>query len=97
MARYALDFAAAMARTAPDLLDQVLVRPDLPAISGHDPVLERVLTSSPRWDRAGGVFHALSPFDIGTPVRQVWPREASRSGRRLVVTVYDLIPEIFPL
>jgi glycosyltransferase involved in cell wall biosynthesis len=96
VARYALDFAAAMARTAPDLLDQVLVRPDLPAISGHDPVLDGVLTSSPRWDRAGGVFHALSPFDIGTPVRQVWPREASRSGRRLVVTVYDLIPEIFP-
>jgi glycosyltransferase involved in cell wall biosynthesis len=96
VARYALDFAAAMARTAPDLLDQVLVRPDLPAVSGHDPVLDSVLTSSPRWDRAGGVFHALSPFDIGTPVREVWPREASRSGRRLVVTVYDLIPELFP-
>jgi glycosyltransferase involved in cell wall biosynthesis len=96
VARYALDFAAAVARTAPDLLDQVLVRPDLPALSGHDPVLDGVLTSSPRWDRAGGLFHALSPFDIGTPVRQVWPREASRSGRRLVVTVYDLIPELFP-
>jgi glycosyltransferase involved in cell wall biosynthesis len=42
------------------------------------------------------VFHALSPFDIDTPVRQIWPREASRTGRRLVVTVYDLIPELFP-
>jgi glycosyltransferase involved in cell wall biosynthesis len=96
VARYALDFATALARTAPDLLDQVLVRPDLPAVTGHEPVLDGVLTSSPRWDRAGGVFHALSPFDIETPVREVWPREASRSGRRLVVTVYDLIPELFP-
>ena len=42
------------------------------------------------------MFHALSPFDIATPVREIWPREASRTGRRLVVTVYDLIPELFP-
>jgi glycosyltransferase involved in cell wall biosynthesis len=96
VARYALDFATALARTAPDLLDQVLVRPDLPAVTGHEPALDGVLTSSPRWDRAGGVFHALSPFDLETPVRELWPREASGSGRRLVVTVYDLIPELFP-
>ena len=48
------------------------------------------------WSRPGGVFHALSPFDIATPVRSIWPRGVSRSGRRLVVTVYDLIPELFP-
>ena len=97
VARYALDFTAALIRTAPDLVDQVLVRSDLPPVTALPEALAGgVVTAVPRWDRAGGVFHALSPFDIETPVRRIWPREASRSGRRLVVTVYDLIPEIFP-
>jgi len=97
VARYALDFAAALVRTAPDLIDQVLMRPDLPPVTTlHEALAGGVVTGVPRWDRAGGVFHALSPFDIETPVRRIWPREASRSGHRLVVTVYDLIPELFP-
>jgi len=97
VARYALDFAAALVRTVPELVDQVLVRPDLPPITDLPPALaEGALTTAARWDCPGGVFHALSPFDIGTPVREIWPREASRAGRRLVVTVYDLIPELFP-
>ena len=97
MARYALDFTAALVRTVPDLVDQVLVRSDLPPVTTlPEELADNVVTAVPRWDRRGGVFHALSPFDIETPVRRIWPREASRSGRRLVVTVYDLIPEIFP-
>ena len=97
MARYALDFTAALIRTVPDLVDQVLVRSDLPPVTTlPEELADGVVTAVPRWDRAGGVFHALSPFDIETPVRRIWPRQASRSGRRLVVTVYDLIPEIFP-
>ena len=97
VARYALDFAAALVRTVPELVDQVLFRPDLPPVRDLPPALvDGPLTTSAHWDRPGGVFHALSPFDIGTPVREVWPREASRAGRRLVVTVYDLIPELFP-
>ena len=97
VARYALDFAAALVRTVPELVDQVLLRPDLPPVTDLPPALaDGPLTTRARWDRPGGVFHALSPFDIGTPVREIWPREASRTGRRLVVTVYDLIPELFP-
>jgi glycosyltransferase involved in cell wall biosynthesis len=97
VARYALDFTVALVRTAPELVDQVLVRPDLAPLSGLAEALgpDRVTTRAD-WSRPGGVFHALSPFDIGTPVRELWPREASRAGRRLVVTVYDLIPELFP-
>jgi glycosyltransferase involved in cell wall biosynthesis len=97
VARYVLEYAAALVRTVPDLIDQVLMRSDLPPVTAVPQSLTGgVITSVPEWDRAGGVFHALSPFDIETPVRRIWPREASRTGRRLVVTVYDLIPELFP-
>ncbi len=97
VARYALDYAAALVRTVPELIDQVLVRSDLPSITAAPEALTgAVMTALPDWGRSGGVFHAMSPFDIETPVRTIWPREASRTGRRLVVTVYDLIPELFP-
>jgi len=97
VARYALDYATALVQTVPELVDRVLTRSDLPPVTGVPEALTGgVMSDVPDWDRAGGVFHALSPFDIDTPVRRIWPREASRTGRRLVVTVYDLIPELFP-
>jgi glycosyltransferase involved in cell wall biosynthesis len=97
VARYAVDFTDALVRTVPDLVDQVLLRPDLPPLNDLPEALGRgPLTTAADWSRLGGVFHALSPFDIATPVREIWPREVSRTGRRLVVTVYDLIPELFP-
>jgi len=97
VARYSLDFARALAAETPDVLDQVLLRADLGPVGGLDALLEQgVLTTKPDWDRPGAVFHVLSPFDLATPVRRIWPRPASAAGMRLVVTVYDLIPELFP-
>jgi glycosyltransferase involved in cell wall biosynthesis len=97
VARYVLDYAKAILRVAPEFVDQLLVRPDLLPTAGLDPFLsDSLVTTVARWDRTGGLFHAMSPFDLDTPVRDVWPRQASRTGARLVVTVYDLIPEIFP-
>ncbi len=97
VARFAIEYATALVQTVPELVDRVLTRPDLPPVTGVPEALGGgVMTSVPNWSRSGGVFHALSPFDIATPVRAIWPREASRTGRRLVVTVYDLIPELFP-
>ena len=75
VARYVLEYAAALVRTVPDLIDQVLMRSDLPPVTAVPQSLTGgVITSVPEWDRAGGVFHALSPFDIETPVRRIWPR-----------------------
>jgi glycosyltransferase involved in cell wall biosynthesis len=97
VARYAVDFTAALVQTVPHLVDQVLVRPDLAPIDDLPDALRLgPVTAEADWSMPGGVFHALSPFDLATPVRAIWPREASRAGRRLVVTVYDLIPELFP-
>ena len=71
VARYALDYAAALVETVPDLVDRVLTRSDLPPVTDVPPALTGgVMTAVPDWDRAGGVFHALSPFDIDTPVRR---------------------------
>jgi len=97
VARYSLDFARALAAETPDVLDQVLLRADLGPVGGLDALLEQgVLTTKPDWDRPGAVFHVLSPFDLATPVRRIWPRPASAAGMRLVVTVYDLIPSSSP-
>jgi len=97
VARYVLAYGQALLRTAPQLVDQLLVRADLLPTPGLEPLLASgALTTTPRWDRNGGLFHAMSPFDLDTPVALCWPRAASRTGAKLVVTVYDLIPEVFP-
>ena len=96
VARYALDFTRAVCRRHPELIRQVVLNPALPPIGGSDRLLVSVpVTTSPSFV-PGGVFHALSPFELGVPLDQLWPRPAARAGARLVLTVYDLIPELFP-
>lgn len=97
IARYALDYTRAITAAAPEIFGQVLLNPRLPDIGGLGPIREKVpVNTEADWRAGGGIFHALSPFELGVPVRQLWPREASRAGMRLVVTLYDLIPELFP-
>lgn len=80
----------------PDLVRQVLLNPRLPGVDLPEGLSKAVTAGEmPEWPAAGGVFHALSPFDLDVPLRDLWPREASRRGMRIVVTLYDLIPEIF--
>ena len=38
----------------------------------------------------------MSPFDLEVPVSELWPRAASRARMCLILTVYDLIPHLFP-
>ena len=97
IARYALDYTRAVTAVAPELFRQLLLSPTLPEIRGLESIRKRVpVRTEPAWDASGGIFHALSPFELDVPIQQLWPREASRSGMRLVVTLYDLIPELFP-
>jgi glycosyltransferase involved in cell wall biosynthesis len=96
VARYALDFTRAVVARHPELIEQVALNPRLPPIGGADRLLASVpVTTEPRFT-AGGVFHVLSPFELAVPLDELWPRQAARSGKRLVATVYDLIPELFP-
>jgi glycosyltransferase involved in cell wall biosynthesis len=41
------------------------------------------------------VYHVGSPFELGIPLDRIWPPLARRR-MRLVVTLYDLIPQLYP-
>jgi glycosyltransferase involved in cell wall biosynthesis len=50
-------------------------------------------------DPKPSIYHVTSPFEGPTPfvtLEEQWPRWARRPGTRLVVTLHDLIPLIFP-
>ncbi len=97
VARYALDFATAIARHPARVLDQVLIRADLPPVGRIESLIAAgVVTNRAAWGTEGGIFHALSPFDLDVPLGLVWPRPAFKRGWPFVVTVYDLIPDKFP-
>ncbi|HET9075643.1 MAG TPA: glycosyltransferase [Acidimicrobiales bacterium] len=97
IARYSLDYTLALHRHAPAVFRQVLIRHDLPPAGGLEPlVTDGLVTAEADWSGPGGVFHVLSPFDLDVPIERLWPREALAAGARLVLTVYDLIPEMMP-
>lgn len=97
IARHGLGFTEAMMRGHPELIEAVLVHPDLPPAQG----MERMAATGKVTERLdveaeGGLFHLTSAFEPEVPLRSLWPREASRRHMKLAVTVYDLIPDIFP-
>jgi glycosyltransferase involved in cell wall biosynthesis len=97
IARYLRELTKALARWHPQSVDAFLLNPDLPPPSGVEE-----LTASARLTQLdavaeadGGIYHVGSPFEhVG--IDRLWPPYARGRRMRLVVTVYDLIPEIFP-
>jgi glycosyltransferase involved in cell wall biosynthesis len=97
VARHGLDFAKAVVVRHPALVERVLLHPELPPVPGLEELVATGKTSTVAdWPGDGGVFHATSAFENAVPIRAFWPRLASVRKMRLVVTVYDLIPEVFP-
>ena len=41
------------------------------------------------------IYHVQSPFELDEPLARVWPPSGAGNPMRLVVTLYDLIPEVF--
>ena len=69
----------------------------LPPVEGLDGLRELVpVELSEDWAPAGGIFHVLSPFELDVDLLDLWPRKVAQAGMRTVVTVYDLIPDLFP-
>jgi glycosyltransferase involved in cell wall biosynthesis len=42
------------------------------------------------------IYHVMSPFELGVPITELWPAWARRTDTKIVATVYDLIPLMFP-
>src|SRR5579864_2332891 len=90
VARYTLGLATALVERHPDLVDSLLLNPDLPPPSGADALLGSGKVRPP--GSGARLFHALSPFELDVPLAAVWPRDVATRRLRTVVTVYDLIP-----
>jgi glycosyltransferase involved in cell wall biosynthesis len=78
----------------PDLVAAIVLHPELEPPEGLEDLAEWV-TSAPPWS-AAAVLHISSAFEPEVPVRTFWPREAAAHGLLTAVTLYDLIPELFP-
>jgi glycosyltransferase involved in cell wall biosynthesis len=104
VARYTAELAAALWDGHRDLMHSFLLNPDLAPPGAVEPlVASGRLEYSDRvdcWDAIGGnggvrILHVASPFELDVPMSRLWPAAAATRGVRLVVTLYDLIPEIF--
>jgi glycosyltransferase involved in cell wall biosynthesis/GT2 family glycosyltransferase len=95
IARYVLELALALERRHPQLVSRYLLDPHLPIPRTLEPLIATgKLDLSNRLDPDGaGVYHAASPFEY-VQADRIWPPRARRL--RLVVTLYDLIPKLFP-
>jgi glycosyltransferase involved in cell wall biosynthesis len=97
VARYLLELAQALERWYPDRVARFVLNPDLAVPGMLEPLMAAGRVSyNDRVDNApGGVYHIGSPFEE-VPLARIWPRPAYEDGARLVVTLYDLIPKLFP-
>ena len=88
---------------APAARAQLLAQSRSPAARGRSSRSSRAggsctatASSSVHARRRARLLHVVSPFELDVPISRLWPAAAATRGLRLVVTLYDLIPEIFP-
>jgi glycosyltransferase involved in cell wall biosynthesis len=98
VARHTFEFARALAAGHPDLVGAMVLNPDLPSPDGID---ELKVTGKVTWasevDVSGAcIYHVIAPFELETPLERIWPASMAAARLRLVVTLHDLIPRIFP-
>jgi glycosyltransferase involved in cell wall biosynthesis len=97
VARYLLELAQALERWYPDRVARYLLNRDL-AVPGTLEPLEaagRLAFNDRLRNLDGTVYHAGSPFE-DVPLERLWPQAAYDARTPLVVTLYDLIPKLFP-
>ena len=94
IARYTVELTRAIVKRHPELVSSVVVHPELEPPEGTDDLADW-LTTKPDW-AAASVVHLSSAFEPEVPVRVYWPREATAHRLLMSVTLYDLIPDVFP-
>ena len=102
--RLVTEHARALHALAPLLLHSVLINPHLSLTRNLSAFLGKGLLASSTGvgaSKAGTtkpprVYHIMSPFEATTPIDVMWPRWARDPRIATVVTLYDLIPFVFP-
>ncbi len=104
IARQAAESTEALLRVAPEVIHTVGLTPLLPVPSSLDflhgsGLLGWVSGRGSEPDPRPSIYHVTSPFEGPSPrvtLEEQWPHWARRSGVRLVITLHDLIPLLFP-
>jgi glycosyltransferase involved in cell wall biosynthesis len=98
VARYTAELASALWAGHPELVHSFLLNPDAPPPGSIESlVASGRLTYGHRVDVTDArLLHISSPFELDVPISRCWPARAATRGLRLAVTLYDLIPEVFP-
>ena len=104
IARYIVEHVRALYRARPEVLHSVLLNPNLPLSgslswllgdgglgwsTGDGRVMRRPQPRPP-------LYHVMSPFELQHTLDELWPAWARGSDVCTVVTLYDLIPMVFP-
>jgi glycosyltransferase involved in cell wall biosynthesis len=97
VARYLLELALALDRWHPGRISRFVLNPDLAVPGTAEPLVAGGrLTFSDRLDSSDGrLYHIGSAFEY-IPFDRIWPQAVHEGRMRLVVTLYDLIPKLFP-
>lgn len=93
VARYVLEHARAIERVAPGLVTSYTLNPRLPPPGGiEDLIATGRVSSAPPPPPAGALVHLMSPIELSIPLDELLP--GPRRRRPLVVTLYDLVPDV---
>ena len=97
VARYVAEHTKALLELAPEAIGAIGLDPAAPIPPSMKPLEGSGLIE---WHRsaqadgasAPGIYHVMSPFEMTMTLDEIWPVWIRRSGARVVVTLYDLIP-----
>jgi glycosyltransferase involved in cell wall biosynthesis len=104
IARQAAESTQALLRAAPEVIHSVGLTPLKPVPSSLDflrgtGLLAWISGKGSEPDPPPPIYHITSPFEGPAPTTglvELWPHWARRNGIRLVITLHDLIPLLFP-
>ncbi len=97
IARYVLELASALQEAYPGHIRQFLLNPDLAPPGRFEALLAtgKVARSDACDPPEEGILHIVSPYELSVPLSRLWLAPRTSHRLRRVVTVYDMIPEIF--